>query len=114
MIRLPPRATRTDPLVPYPTLFRSHRGAPEGAAFQGDVDFDGGIAPGVENLPGLNIDDCGHGPLGVLGVSAAPDLLHQLGAGSLGLGYIRAAPTCRPASDGRRPDRKSTRLNSRH
>src|SRR3546814_149276 len=74
------------------------RGAAEGAAFQGDVDFDGGIAPGVENLPGLDIDDCGYGPLGVLGVSAAPDVLHQLGAGSLGLGYIRAAPTCRPAS----------------
>src|SRR3546814_21000910 len=103
MIRLPPRATRTDPLVPYPTLFRSHRGAPEGAAFQGDVDFDGGIAPGVENLPALDIDDCGHGPLGVLGVSPAPDVLHQLGAATLGLGHIRAAPTCPPARHRRRP-----------
>src|SRR3546814_11456330 len=26
MIRRPPRSTRTDTLVPYPTLFRSHRG----------------------------------------------------------------------------------------
>src|SRR3546814_4567678 len=27
MIRRPPRSTRTDPLCPYTTLFRSHRGA---------------------------------------------------------------------------------------
>src|SRR3546814_763798 len=58
-----------------------HGGAAEGAALQSDVDLDGRIAPGVQDLPGLNIDDCSHGPLGVLGVSTAPDLLHQFGAG---------------------------------
>src|SRR3546814_10064523 len=30
MIRRPPRATRTDPLVPYTTLFRSHADVEEG------------------------------------------------------------------------------------
>src|SRR3546814_8738525 len=28
MIRRPPRSTRTDTLLPYTTLFRSHRGVP--------------------------------------------------------------------------------------
>src|SRR3546814_15431837 len=58
-----------------------HGGAAEGAALQSDVDLDGRIAPGVQDLPGLNIDDCSHGPLGVLGVSTAPDVLHPFGAG---------------------------------
>src|SRR3546814_14917021 len=30
IIRRPPRSTRTDPLVPYTTLFRSHGGARRG------------------------------------------------------------------------------------
>src|SRR3546814_3378768 len=42
MIRRPPRSTRTDTLVPYPTLFRSHvDGAHIGAAH-----IDEGIDPG--------------------------------------------------------------------
>src|SRR3546814_6921906 len=32
MIRLPPRATRTDTLFPYTTLFRSHRSRPRDPA----------------------------------------------------------------------------------
>src|SRR3546814_7544081 len=32
MIRRPPRSTRTDPLFPYPTLFRSRRALAEAAA----------------------------------------------------------------------------------
>src|SRR3546814_5679055 len=38
MIRRPPRSTRTDTLVPYTTLFRSHRRAVVGAGF--------GVGPG--------------------------------------------------------------------
>src|SRR3546814_12939378 len=44
MTRRPPRATRTDTLFPYPTLFRSHHGQSvinetgKAAAFSGDED----------------------------------------------------------------------------
>src|SRR3546814_18704932 len=31
MLRLPPKSTRTDPLFPYATLFRSHRVTPDTA-----------------------------------------------------------------------------------
>src|SRR3546814_6500921 len=36
MIRRPPRCTRTDTLFPYTTLFRSHRGADDGAVIRSD------------------------------------------------------------------------------
>ena len=38
-------------------------GATDDAAFQGDVDFDGGIAPAVEDFAGENINDGRHGVL---------------------------------------------------
>src|SRR3546814_20507260 len=34
MIRRPPRSTRTDPLFPFTTRFRSHAGSPAGAVEQ--------------------------------------------------------------------------------
>src|SRR3546814_9210328 len=43
MIRRPPRSTRTDTLVPYTTLFRSHEARDEvelGRAGAGEADFD--------------------------------------------------------------------------
>src|SRR3546814_8432438 len=76
MIRLPPRSTRTDPLFPYTTLFRSHRAqsgelgevashllpraqprvaaAGAGQSMEPfDADRDGGLCPagGVRRLP---------------------------------------------------------------
>src|SRR3546814_13583869 len=49
MIRRPPRSTRTDTLFPYPTLFRSSRGAPAGEtalAMLAEVASDGWPVPG--------------------------------------------------------------------
>ncbi len=37
-----------------------HRGAADDAAFQRDVDFDGGIAAAVENLAADDVRDCAH------------------------------------------------------
>src|SRR3546814_4783034 len=50
MLRRPPRSTRTDPLFPYTTLFRSCRAVLRGAlavaharALRSDVQVDGGL-----------------------------------------------------------------------
>src|SRR3546814_18946923 len=56
MIRRPPRATRTDTLVPYTTLFRSHRGLVEMAVAIGLVD-----APRFPDMADLEAaEDVGH------------------------------------------------------
>src|SRR5690349_17663804 len=39
---------------------RGHRGAAEGAVFQGHVHFDGGIAAGVENFAADDVDNGAH------------------------------------------------------
>src|SRR3546814_12934412 len=90
MIRRPPRSTRTDTLVPYTTLFRSlpvlHGGA--GAAGEGRS----GAAP------------------------ALPVLAEQVVLRRALRPHLRApGPRHRPRPvEGRRRDRKSTRLNSSH
>ncbi|ABC63239.1 probable phosphopyruvate hydratase [Erythrobacter litoralis HTCC2594] len=40
---------------------RRHRGAPEAAVFEKHVHFDGRIAPAIEDLAGMQVDDGGHG-----------------------------------------------------
>src|SRR3546814_5615351 len=60
MIRRPPRSTRTDPLFPYPTLFRSQKG--KGATLNGEalrasrrMIFDGSRVP-ADSLPKVDRD----------------------------------------------------------
>src|SRR3546814_12003820 len=64
MIRRPPRSTRTDPLFPYTTLFRSERGA---FAFQHD-DPDAGV--GAEAGEGVGQGSDQRGVEGVVQVGA--------------------------------------------
>src|SRR3546814_139462 len=57
MIRRPPRSTRTDPLFPYPTLFRS-RGAAAGDARAGIGEKQGLLRQPVGVLePDLDVDE---------------------------------------------------------
>src|SRR3546814_18908376 len=97
MILLPPRATRTDTLFPYPTLFRSLAGG-DGA----DTD-----------MPGIEVD-------GVLVGMPGFDRHHQLGDGVV---VARSNDVIAGGQDefllrrtghGEDLDRKSTRLNSSH
>src|SRR3546814_1539635 len=107
MIRLPPRSTRTDTLVPYTTLFRSHVDALEvfaqpalllGALLVGELARIAALARGadakVEELAAQRLD-----------------LLPRLRA------HVEAFDL-RAQAPGRRhrlqADRKSTRLNSSH
>src|SRR3546814_15814733 len=95
MIRRPPRSTRTDTLVPYTTLFRSHASEDISGAT-------GHLAP----WPGL----AGHGWLLMGKVSflwASPHC---------SLGAAHGTPWVGWSEAGRGPgrDRKSTRLNSSH
>ena len=45
---------------------RRHGGAARRAGLQHDFDFDGGVAPGIQNLAAINIDDGGHVSLALL------------------------------------------------
>ena len=40
---------------------RWHRRAAEAAVFQQDIDFDGGIAPAIEDFAAVDVNDRGHG-----------------------------------------------------
>src|SRR3546814_1022688 len=100
MIRRPPRATRTDTLFPYTTLFRSGLGDIEGA-----VSRDGGY----EADHGRRFPVCLKAPLvriaGGRGAVyfGAHDPRHHLECGGIA-----------HAADKAEQDRKSTRLNSGH
>src|SRR3546814_11845575 len=87
MIRRPPRSTRTDPLFPYTTLFRS-QGEALGGGFEALLCFDVVIAERSARF--------GH-----------PEMLFGLFPG-MGAYSILARKL------GHRIDRKSTRLNSSH
>src|SRR3546814_19542159 len=52
MIRRPPRSTRTDPLFPYTTLFRSHYSNFLFSFFGKRIDNLAGNAEGVDDIPG--------------------------------------------------------------
>src|SRR3546814_10879641 len=109
MIRRPPRSTRTDPLFPYTTLFRSDLAASlfgiraaSVLGVRGDADaasFASGVLIGADVA--ARMDDC---PFEQIHILADP-----------GLGNLYAAAV---AATGREPviieDRKSTRLNSSH
>src|SRR3546814_13758268 len=97
MIRLPPRSTRTDTLLPYPLLFRS------------------GGAAWLVSLFGREVAQQVGGPIEPLGPE--PGLGEALRSGL----HEHAVYECliggrRHAAEGERhwTDRKSTRLNSSH
>src|SRR3546814_14940441 len=89
MRRLPPRATRTDTLLPYTTLFRSHR-----------LD---------ERRPGLRTEGAAglHGPGLIFGVV-------EHGLVDVEDHRRRLVLVAGPLLAGQCGDRKSTRLNSSH
>src|SRR3546814_11670500 len=100
MIRLPPESTRTDPLFPYTTLFRSRRH--RAGHLDGDLGLEGHVPA-----------DGGHGPL------ASVDRRLQAEQVVLGLDEVQvdAALEQAPGLDlvlVAQLDRKSTRLNSSH
>src|SRR3546814_11895246 len=112
MIRLSPRATRTDKLFPYPSLFRSGcNGAVRSTIAVAQLD------------PGLRRGGCperiiehypfGHRPLrGEIGKIHGDELPRHIG-GRLA-GEIMHALDDRVGGEDEVADRKSTRLNSSH
>src|SRR3546814_11008536 len=100
MIRRPPRSTRTDPLLPYTTLFRSY--------CQHRV----GLGPAGRRVPRCLWHVKGGGHL------ADPLYCHSAWQGSHSLQRHRAGTNSNASYAGRRRtsvrDRKSTRLNSSH
>src|SRR3546814_20774565 len=59
MTRRPPRSTRTDPLFPYTTLFRSRQGPDEEAAVRDELDepHGGKRAAGLANRPPADAEE---------------------------------------------------------
>src|SRR3546814_11550487 len=102
MIQRPPRSTRTDTLVPYTTLFRSHQ-----AAWLRDL---------VEILEQSQDADelLEHTRMAMyqdrIFAFSPKGELHQLPKGSTPVDFAYAVHT----SLGNQTDRKSTRLNSSH
>src|SRR3546814_18859365 len=99
MKRRPPRATRTDPLFPYTTLFRSLRLDDGLALLRG---HDRGDLVGA---PAQDFRRLAHQLVTVEGRDLLPRLVTLLGGGqrAVEVGFT-----------GVRQDRKSTRLNSSH
>src|SRR3546814_4664113 len=126
MLLRPPRFTRTIPLFPYTTLFRSrgldvaevHHPAAVGARLAGDMQLDHERMPvqprafvarrhvrqPVRGLDGEGLEDV-HGRHSTAGF--APSMITPAPRAA-------AAPACAPRPSGSRTDRKSTRLNSSH
>src|SRR3546814_9803688 len=133
MIRRPPRSTRTDTLFPYTTLFRSPAGLQQIVNAQAPVPgTEVGVvaAPGAAGIgededaflvvhEGLRLAEIGRGGAALDGeaVAARVGLAHDAlrPAGDLGhlLGPEVPDDLVECCLD-RRPDRKSTRLNSSH
>src|SRR3546814_8705531 len=113
MIRPPPRSTRTDPLFPYTTLFRSVILPRAEIA----VDYDAGQAIDVEQHDGsvlrLRKLDADYDPRDRIAAMNLIQQRHARGEVATGLLYVDAE-----AGDLHghlnTVDRKSTRLNSSH
>src|SRR3546814_1221957 len=117
MIRLPPRATRKDTLLPYTTLFRSAGlalAAPAGAAGTVTVTPHENLTDGQtvtvagDGLPAgqLALTQCGNATTdGTPLPGTEPGTDDCNGAAQLGSGGVKLVTG---------PDRKSTRLNSSH
>src|SRR3546814_7421442 len=110
MIRRPPRATRTDTLFPYTTLFRSRAQRARGFADQRGIGFERLVR---RKHVVVGVDDAQVGR----GVGAQAALVGRA-AGGEGMGEVAAAQAAairallvRGFDAG---DRKSTRLNSSH
>src|SRR3546814_5507824 len=114
MIRRPPRSTRTDTLFPYTTLFRSSPAGDQG--YPGTLDVT--VTYSLDRAGALTIDFgaktdaptivnlTNHAIFNLAGEGAARGILdHKLTV---------AARRYTPVNDALIPDRKSTRLNSRH
>src|SRR3546814_13949873 len=102
MIRRPPRSTRTDTLFPYTTLFRS-------AEVDRSYDRQARTPFNLTGTPAISV------PMG-FSESGLPMGLQVLG-NSFGEAMVYQVAQSYEAATGwhlRRPDRKSTRLNSSH
>src|SRR3546814_3288018 len=119
MIRPPPRSTRTDTLFPYTTLFRSPRA-------RADVSLDHGFSPAAVRVGQQGSWFRRQGRVGKKwsGAPKGAESLGEAGAKKRAegatnperpRGRLRPAPACKgPRRQNSWPDRKSTRLNSRH
>src|SRR3546814_7386532 len=124
MIRRPPRATRTDTLFPYATLFRS-----QARRLLGRAERQAGIALGAmfAQRPGIKAAQRRQPPVGGGGPAvamarrepgfdiASSGIAQQArrgGSGMFGGGFQPVRKSAEIAPVGR--DRKSTRLNSSH
>src|SRR3546814_2002425 len=113
MIRRPPRSTRTDTLFPYTTRFRSQR-----VEQVIDVELEEGLVIETQELQihaGIEVDQPIGIGLGPIDLVATEDdrqvgVIEVASAGALG----RDTQFDRTQRAARRPDRKSTRLNSSH
>src|SRR3546814_19743298 len=110
MCRRPPRSTRTEPLLPYTTLFRA--GSDTIHSGGGDDMVAGGSLAKGESAQAYT-DNIAHGDGAIAGDDSivSGDGNDTVAGGSLahGVGYAYAE-TNNTASE----DRKSTRLNSSH
>src|SRR3546814_2077422 len=111
MIRRPPRSTRTDPLFPYTTLFRSAE-----TGFSGQQANEPVEPERQDNLyhpvPG---DRGAHGRFDAVARTRSPQLWAIMHRGALLLGAALAgAGLLMLNRSGPKQDRKSTRLNSSH
>src|SRR3546814_3068174 len=118
MIRRRPSSTRTDPLFPYTTLFRSIEAEIIGTSelvktdlgtliLAGNNSYSGGTAV---NTGTLLVNGDQSAATGVTSVGAAT----LGGTGTIGGDVILLGGTLAPGSNGVGTDRKSTRLNSSH
>src|SRR3546814_17306459 len=111
IIRRPPRSTRTDTLFPYTTLFRSNQSA-DGFTECKELGF--GIHPATCVADAFAQEVAGEKQA----VHSHPSPVSGDGSGWTAPIVIRncilIAYNSRSRLDGRRTDRKSTRLNSSH
>src|SRR3546814_16888134 len=134
MIRRPPRSTRTDPLLPYTTLFRFNSAADKFLDRNGQAIFDHSfVARRIANAKAILGQDALNGVAAVgPGISPNPRLVRISSRSSGDVETARLALALQLAERGRAcrrvthrsnapspdpaqcTDRKSTRLNSSH
>src|SRR3546814_15585685 len=115
MIRRPPTSTRTYPLFPYPTLFRSSSRFGSKHALTVIPEFPVGTDIAVESdaLDPEFLAEVGNGRV-ALGHSSLSEPHLGLGEGELAATLASPRAGSGQASHGALADRKSTRLNSSH
>ena len=90
---------------------RGDGGASDGAAFEGDVDFDGGVAAGVEDLARLDVSDGRHVQIRFRRNGSAPEEGRMEGNTRAG---VKARQGCLLLGDGWGGDLSHCNLEPQH